>query len=470
MPSRRHSSLPLALALAAALGATAASVLAPAAAQAYSQSERYYDRQQVEQLVAPIALYPDPLLAQMLTAAAYPEEILEARRYFDGRRGYSALDRQDWDSSVRAVARYPEALDLLARDIAWTEALGIAYINQPDDVSDAIQRWRLQAWDLGNLRSDARQTVYVENGYVRIVPTQQEYVYVPSYDPRVIYFDRYQPGYPGYLLFSSGYGIGSWFDRDWDWRSRRIYYCDRRYWRNGRPVFDPHFDRVHVDRNRPWQFDRKRFKPPSRPSFPDRFGDRDKWRHPRADIKPGSYRGDGKDRNDWDRKDGDRNDWDRDERDRREPDRKSGDVRNGNDRDGDRDRSRIERDGDGKPPMPTVRRGERNVGKPDATDRRAPVAPKPTPTLQRRDDEKTIRSQPNRVEPKPKPAEIKRIEREREQPRQRVDRPTPQPQPQRAQPQRPPAPNTQEAPPVRRAAPPLRRVEEEQQGGPGRHR
>src|SRR5690606_27522838 len=137
---------------------------------------------------APIALYPDPLLAQMLTAAAYPEEILEARRYFDGRRSYSALDRQDWDSSVRAVARYPEALDLLARDIAWTEALGIAYINQPEDVSDAIQRWRLQAWDLGNLRSDARQTAYVENGYVRIVPTQQDYVYVPSYDPGVIYF------------------------------------------------------------------------------------------------------------------------------------------------------------------------------------------------------------------------------------------------------------------------------------------
>ncbi len=433
----------LALALMAALAGPAVLALAATPASAYSQSERYFDRQQIEQLVAPVALYPDPLLAQMLSAAAYPEEILAARRYVDGRRDLSGLDRQDWDSSVRLVARYPEALDLLARDIDWTEALGIAYVNQPDDVSDAIQRWRRQAWELGNLRSDARQTVFVEDGYVRIVPTQQDYVYVPSYDPSIVYFDRYRPGYPGYLLYGSRYYIGPWFDRDWDWKRRRICYSDRRHWRNGKPVFDPHFDRVHVDRDRPWRPDGKRFRPPAKPTFPSHYSDR-KWPTSRDGAKPGEPRhGD----RDDDRK---KSDW---------PDRKDGhdnDRARQNDKDG-------RRDGNGKPPLPEIRRGSsgddngrttgKSIGKPvdgpAATPEAKPVQRKDAPVKQ--------------VEPKPmKQAEpsAKRIE----QPQPRKEQPQKAaPQPRVEQPQAQPQP-------VKRAPPP-RSVEENQpRGVPDRRR
>jgi hypothetical protein len=257
----------IAVALLSGLALPVVVLLAPAA-HAYSNEARYFERQEIEQLTAPIALHPDPLLAQILAAAAYPEEIAAAQRYAQSRGSYDDMDRQDWDSSVRAIARYPEVLEFLARDLQWTEALGIANINQPDDVADAIQRWRLQAYDLGSLRTDSQQIVYVDSGYVRIVPAQQEHFYVPQYDPNVIYVNRYVAGTAPFLLFGPRYVYGAWFDKDWDWRRKRIYYCDRDYWRNGKPVFQPRFDNVRVDRNRRWQPDRVRFKPPEKPSMP----------------------------------------------------------------------------------------------------------------------------------------------------------------------------------------------------------
>lgn len=279
----------IALAVIASFVAPAVALLMPLPAYAYSYSERYFDREEIEQLTAPIALYPDPLLAQILSAAAYPEEVAQAHRYAQGRSDYGDLDRQDWDPSVRALARYPEVLDFLARDLEWTEALGIANINQPDDVADAIQRWRLQAYDLGSLRTGPEQIVYVDGGYVRIVPAQQDYFYVPRYDPQVIYVTRYVAGYTPFIFFGPRYIYGSWFDKDWDWRRRRIYYCDRDHWRNGRPVFHPQFDRIYVDRNRHWEPDRRRFKPPEKPQMPPRVT-RTKVPSPPQDFKPGVRR------------------------------------------------------------------------------------------------------------------------------------------------------------------------------------
>jgi hypothetical protein len=280
----------IAVALLSGLALPVAVLLAPAA-HAYSNEARYFERQEIEQLTAPIALHPDPLLAQILAAAAYPEEIAAAQRYAQSRGSYDDVDRQDWDSSVRAIARYPEVLEFLARDLQWTEALGIANINQPDDVADAIQRWRLQAYDLGSLRTDSQQIVYVDSGYVRIVPAQQEHFYVPQYDPNVIYVNRYVAGTAPFLLFGPRYVYGAWFDKDWDWRRKRIYYCDRDYWRNGKPVFQPRFDNVRVDRNRRWQPDRVRFKPPEKPAAPARLTTTP-VPSPPEQIKPGVRRED----------------------------------------------------------------------------------------------------------------------------------------------------------------------------------
>jgi len=435
----------LALALVAALAGPAVLALTPTPASAYSQSERYFDRRQIEQLVAPVALYPDPLLAQMLTAAAYPEEIRAAQRYVDGRRDLSGLDRRDWDPSVRLVARYPEALDLLARDLDWTEALGIAYINQPDDVSDAIQRWRRQAWELGNLRSDARQTVFVEDGYVRIVPTQQDYVYVPYYDPSIVYFDRYRPGYPGYLLYGSRYYIGPWFDRDWDWKRRRIWYSDRRYWRNGKPVFDPHFDKVYVDRDRPWRPDGKRFRPPAKPSFPSHYADR-KWPTSRDGAKPDDWRRG--DRDDDNRKN---DDW-RDRKDGNDSDR----VRRSDDKD---DR----RDDNGKAPLPNVRRGSdsddsgRTTGKSFGKPSEGPAAmPEAKPV---RRNEAPVR----KIEP--------RSAKQAEPSAKRIEQPQPRKEPQQKAAPQPRAEQPQQQPQPAKRAPPPRSVEEyPPRGAPDRRR
>ena len=278
-----------ALALAGIVLAVTA-LLGPRPAAAYSPFERYYGREEIEQLTAPIALYPDPLLAQILAAAAYPGEIREAHRYLGYRSDFDFIDRQDWASPVRAVARYPEVLDMMARDLDWTEALGIAQINQPDDVADAIQRWRLIAWELGNLRSTPQQTVNVYGGYVRIVPGYSDYFYVPSYNPRRIYVERYNSALGPLLLFGTGYLIGTWFDLDWDWNRRRIYYYDRSYWYRGKPVFYPDFDRIHVYRDREWRPDPKRFRPPPKPSFPSKLTAPGKIPPPPPDFRPGVRR------------------------------------------------------------------------------------------------------------------------------------------------------------------------------------
>jgi len=287
MMIRTAAARSLALAILSSLTLPAIAVLTPVA-YAYDEQARYFEREEVEQLTAPIALYPDPLLAQILVAAAYPDEIAAARRHVEN-RGDADIDRQNWDPSVRAVARYREVLDFLASDLEWTQALGIANINQPDEIADAIQRWRLQAYDLGSLRTNSQQIVYVDGGYVRIVPAQQDYVYVPRYDPEIIYVTRYVAGTAPFLIFGPRYIYGAWFDKDWDWRRRRIYYCNRDYWRNGKPVFHPQFDRVTVDRNRHWQPDRVRFKPPEKPAPPPRLV-QSKIPSPPPEVKAGNRR------------------------------------------------------------------------------------------------------------------------------------------------------------------------------------
>ena len=179
--------------------------------------------EELDDLLAPIALYPDPLIAQILPAATFIEQIEEAAEFVRRYGQSSSIDLQPWDVSVKAVAHYPDVLSMMAEKKDWTASLGQAFIDQQQDVMDAIQRLRAEASAKGNLYSTPEQQVIYEEDVVRIVPARPEYVYVPVYDPQVIYVERYNPVYP-FITFSTGFTIGAWLNRDCDWRHRRVYY------------------------------------------------------------------------------------------------------------------------------------------------------------------------------------------------------------------------------------------------------
>jgi hypothetical protein len=186
----------------------------------------YYGRSELDQLVAPIALYPDPLLAQLLPASTFVDQIQDADSYV-GTNGYRYVDDQDWDISVRALCHYPSVLDMMSQRVDWTTALGQAYIDQPDDVMDAIQRERHRAYDYGWLRSTSRIEVIVESGgFIRIDPADPSYIYVPTYDPDVVFVRRarHDELRNNILSFGLGFLIGSWLNRDTDWDHHRVFY------------------------------------------------------------------------------------------------------------------------------------------------------------------------------------------------------------------------------------------------------
>jgi uncharacterized membrane protein YgcG len=187
---------------------------------------------QLQQLVAPIALYPDALVAQILAASAYPTQIVEAERFLEqdpklkGADLAKKVDKQDWDPSVKALTAFPTVLSHMDQDLSWTSALGDANLNQAGDVMDAIQFLRKKAQDAGNLKTTPQQNVTDQNGSVIIQPADPQIVYVPDYDPDLIY--GYPVGlWPGffpwwgvtgpYISFGVGFGIGPFFGFGWGW-------------------------------------------------------------------------------------------------------------------------------------------------------------------------------------------------------------------------------------------------------------
>src|SRR5512136_2104357 len=187
----------------------------------YSSS---FTDQELDNLLAPIALYPDPLLAQILPASTYPSEIADASAWLNSGGAISAIDRQNWDESVKAIAHYPNILKMLADNGDWTADLGDAFLNQPEDVARSIQRLRWQARDAGNLESTGQQTVAVDGDYIEIIPAQPQYIYVPLYDPSVIYFQRWYPGGAPFITFGLGFVIGGWLTMDFDWGHHHVIY------------------------------------------------------------------------------------------------------------------------------------------------------------------------------------------------------------------------------------------------------
>lgn len=402
-----------------------------------------YSANQLDNLVGPIALYPDALLAQVLVAATFPDQVEAAARYVRA-NGTSGIDEQPWDVSVRSVAHYASALNMMDEKSDWTATLGRAYANQSSDVMAAVQRMRAMAAEQGNLLSTPQQQVVREGPEYVIVPAQPRVIYVPVYDPIQVYRRPvFGVGFGGDLFsFGIGFPIGGWLAYDCDWRLGRVYYNgwnDAYYeygggWRaRSRPFIQitniyvsPRYRNVYVNRDV--------YRRPINYRNVDRYAGvhRDTYFDDRRD---GSR--DGRDRNDGVRgRDGDRNRPDvgntgrtaqpRDDRPVATPDG----YRNGG-----RDR------GNDAPPAPRTPRPEMSAPQERRNEPRArdmSVSPEvrrvPQPRNEQPRNEQPRNEQPRSERPRVEQPRNEPQQRERAQPAPRQDQPRPQ-QPRQAQPQ-----------------------------------
>lgn len=218
---------------------------------------------QIEQLVAPIALYPDALVAQVLAASTYSQQVEEANRWRQA-QGYSTpgqiadgADAQGWDPSVKALTAFPQVLAQMDRNLQWTTDLGNAYYNQPQDVLEAVQVMRQRAQAAGTLRSTPQEVVRYDGGNIVLAPADPQVVYVPGYNPWAVYGAPVAP-YPGFSLLGAiaefagvlpiRYGLGiaiSSFTQPWgwlawglDWLGHLLTFHDSAYYSHSRTVAD----------------------------------------------------------------------------------------------------------------------------------------------------------------------------------------------------------------------------------------
>ena len=229
-----------------------------------AQAQQYAQQtpEDLQQLVAPIALYPDSLVAQILAASTFPDQVVEADQWVQAHPDLKgdalgqSVDQQTWDPSIKALTAFPSVLGNMNKNLSWTSSLGDAYYNQQQDVMDAVQVMRQRAQEAGNLKTTPQQTVTSQDSTIIIEPASPELVYVPEYDPWLVYGGPVEawPGwyeYPGiwyggpYLSYGVGFGIGfyggyGWGWRHWgsDWHHRSITYDHDRYYSRSRTFYN----------------------------------------------------------------------------------------------------------------------------------------------------------------------------------------------------------------------------------------
>ena len=216
--------------------------------------------QELQQLVAPIALYPDGLVAQVLAASTYPTEIVEADRWMQdhsdlkGEKLADEVNKQSWDPSVKALTQFPSVLENMDKNLSWTSSLGDAYVNQSQDVTGAVQIMRQKARNTGHLNNNEQQKVTTQGNAIIIQPANPEVVYVPAYDPWLVYGAPII-AYPGWypvpgiffagptIYFGAGLGIGffggfGWGWNHWgcDWHGHRVIYNHNTYISHSRTI------------------------------------------------------------------------------------------------------------------------------------------------------------------------------------------------------------------------------------------
>lgn len=175
----------------------------------------------LDQLVAPIALYPDPLIALILPASTAATDVVLAARFIEQNGDPAQADAQPWDPSVQALAHYPDVITWMDGNLAWTQALGQAYASQPDAVMQAIQEMRARARAAGSLQSTPQQQVVLAGGVIEIIPAQPSVIYVPYYDSAMVYETGLGWGYP-LVTFGMAFPVGPWLSFACDWREHRI--------------------------------------------------------------------------------------------------------------------------------------------------------------------------------------------------------------------------------------------------------
>ena len=223
------------LAMLIVIGAT---MLALGRAQVFAQMQQMPQPQvpesqaDLQQLVAPIALYPDELVAEILAASTYPTQIVQADRWLQQNSGLqgeqlaAAVDQQMWDPSVKALTEFPSVVSNMDRNLSWTTSLGEAYVNDQQDVLDAVQVMRQRAENAGNLQTTPQQRVTAEGSTIVIEPAVADTCYLPVYDPWVVYGAAipvypgyfYDPWYGGpYIAFGRGIRLGFFGGFGWGW-------------------------------------------------------------------------------------------------------------------------------------------------------------------------------------------------------------------------------------------------------------
>ena len=180
-------------------------------------SQSTLTEEQLTQMVAPIALYPDELLSQILMASTYPLEVVQASRWVKQNKGLKedalakALEKLPWDPSVKSLVNFPQVLDMMNEKLDWTATLGDAFLSQPKEVMSMVQKLRAKAETEGNLKTTAEQKVVVEKETQTIIiqPASPQVVYVPVYNPTVVYGAWPYPYYPPYYYYPTGYVAGA---------------------------------------------------------------------------------------------------------------------------------------------------------------------------------------------------------------------------------------------------------------------
>jgi hypothetical protein len=211
---------------------------------------------ELDQIVAPIALYPDPLISLMLPASTMPSDVAQADRYLSEGGDPAQVPNQPWDDSVKGLTHYPDVLKWMDQNLDWTSQLGSAFLAQPGDVMDAIQQMRVRAQSAGTLVSNLQQQVGMDDdGDITIEPANPDAIYVPQYDPNSVYDDEYDLDDGSLFTYGDACAVGPWlgfwpdwhhhgiyrgqWSRGWNYRSRTGYGANANRWH-------PNPDRLHV--------------------------------------------------------------------------------------------------------------------------------------------------------------------------------------------------------------------------------
>lgn len=235
------------------------SVLAALPAGAQTAGDDVYRQDELDQLLAPIALYPDQLLTQILIAATYPLDVVEAARFvqqnpqLNGEALDQALADKNWDPSVQSLAAFPQVLAMMDDKLAWTQRLGDAFLVDQTRVMNTVQALRRKARDTGNLQSTPQQSVLTQDNDIIIEPAQPDLVYVPAYDPSIVYGPWWAPAYPPWFWYpppNYGYAVGVVITTGIIFGVARVVSQD--HWRWAHPDWRGHRINVNTGNNRFW--------------------------------------------------------------------------------------------------------------------------------------------------------------------------------------------------------------------------